>query len=695
MTVRDENIFHPTESLILREPRRHYRAKVSPIHWQLRSLIGVSKRDHVYFPTGKDSQDIRKLNTATREAETIKHLTFSPRCLVAANGWVCCGGEHGEFSAIRLDDGGESQELRLDFDPDERLPLDLDSPAPSDAIFSLLSRTSRRRYDVKSKKFGKERVNCITLWFPPALVDAFAGAYTTPVAILANNDKHVTTVDLESDSSDFLDEISYPDCVNRAVISPDGRLLIAICDDPYLYIHERVEKEVKGSGPFRSADRPEYEWRSFSKIHLKGQKKGDNTNYRGSFAACFSSTGRYLAVGTQYGMICIFDVGLLHEPDEALITYFASSTDSTAGAIREMAFCPGPFDLLAWSEDQGTVGIADVRAGFMTRQILRLGEQPNYEHINLTEKSPIDPYLLNTRPGRSDEPSSLAQTLGISSSERPSPRSDALEQFQTPLTADETQVLEALQEHRRRRERDVRSPAQEYLGTRSPWSRTITRTPLATDNTRSRERSASVSRTVTDLLGNVQAQRERLQEAQQRLRDRELADVERRRSAVQGGRQTDTFSRLLAETEAGRAPSRESLLSRILSNSRAGGGWDNLEALYNLSVEPGGSSEALRADEAEANARRDRANIVSSLISQVNVRNLDDEISVFLGSRRRTGGHGNQHGNGSSEPTRPDDTSGLAWSEDGRILYAGAEDGIYEFHVNITARKLYPSITMR
>jgi len=40
-------------------------------------------------------------------------------------------------------------------------------------------------------------------------------------------------------------------------------------------------------------------------------------------------------------------------------------------------------------------------------------------------------------------------------------------------------------------------------------------------------------------------------------------------------------------------------------------------------------------------------------------------------------------------------TMGLAWSVDGKILYVGADDGIYEYHVNTINRRTFPSITFR
>jgi len=49
----------------------------------------------------------------------------------------------------------------------------------------------------------------------------------------------------------------------------------------------------------------------------------------------------------------------------------------------------------------------------------------------------------------------------------------------------------------------------------------------------------------------------------------------------------------------------------------------------------------------------------------------------------------------SRERADPKDTAGLSWSEDGQVLFVGAEDGIYEFHVDQFGRMLFPSVTFR
>lgn len=208
----------------------------------------------------------------------MKRLSFNPRCLVARNGWVCCGGELGVFSAFRVGERNPPDETdrRHDLQPDDRLPLSLDL---SDAASSLLAEArAEKNLVAPSTGFGKDRVNCIVLWLPPTLVEPCEGAYNQDVAVLAHNDSSVIIVSLRDQEA--LDKITYPDYMNRGVISPDGRLLIAISDDPYLYIHERKEKRSETGTSVRLSDRPVYEWSSCGRIQLKSQSKDDRSDNR-------------------------------------------------------------------------------------------------------------------------------------------------------------------------------------------------------------------------------------------------------------------------------------------------------------------------------------------------------------------------------------------------------------------------------
>ncbi|KAF5002538.1 hypothetical protein FDECE_10602 [Fusarium decemcellulare] len=646
----DEGDIYPTEALVSKQSRKHYRIPVRSQHWQLRSLVSAEKQNIVYFPGGNGSNHVQRLDTTTRECETIKLLTFAPRCLVAEKGWLCCGSENGDFVAMRLDDGndGDNRGSPSDLDSDTRLSLGLDS-SREDSIFSLLSRARRSNKSLiaKSMKIAKERVNCITLWFPPTTLPACDKAYAEPVAVLANNDRTVTLVSLrdfdQKDKTEPLDIITYPDFVNRALISPDGRLLVAILDDPYLYVHQRVKKVAES--PLARSREPEYQWEQTQRILLKSQRKDDRTDSRGSFAACFSHSGAYLAVGTQHGTISIFNAGLLPNPDaDPLITTFQSSRpNSSPGAVRDMAFCPGPYGMLAWTEDRGHVGIADMRSNFIIRQIVNI-EEPVFEHINILDRNTIDPRLLDSRRERRDN------AVGSGANDSLRRRGDMLDTLNTPLTANETLVLEAMQLGRRSRERAAqRAAATEDRptgGTGSFWLDRSSRRPGGNDDSGRPEerRSSSIGRAMGDLLGNYRAG-DRLRGA--RPIPRETSDSQ------ESGRRDQRLMESLGETVA------------MLREQRQRQDSSYLTVL-----------EILQARERGNDRDQDDTSIIVPLVNQV-VTRWEDDHGVF------------------EVPPSPDNTAGLAWSEDGRILFVGAQNGIYELHVDVQSRKFCPSISMR
>ncbi|KAF6815427.1 WD domain-containing protein [Colletotrichum sojae] len=733
MAVKDGVSYYPTSSLISKKPRKHYRIPVRSQHWQLRSLISADKHDTIYFPGGSGSNHIQRLNTATKECETVKFLSFSPRCLVAENGWVCCGGETGEFTAIQLDstlDDGNELDIQLNLDPDARLPLGFESEPPrvEESVFSAIAQARRanlnsrlnKTFMAKSQKLARDRVNCITMWFPPAAGPMHHGAYTEPAAVLANNDKTVVLVglrDFESqDKVQPLDVVTYPDYVNRAIISPDGRLLIAILDDPFLYIHHRVETNTDDNGPFRADDQAEYRWELCGKLLLKSQRRDDGSDSRGSFAACFSNTGAYLAVGTQYGTISIFDVAGLTDPDVAdpLLTSFTSSRPMAgSGAIRDMAFCPGPYDLLAWAEDRGHVGVADSRTGFVQRQILDISVLEGFEQIPVLDRATIDPRLLEGRGERNDTlPSAFSGSLGLGEGRRRR-GSEGLERHHMALSPDETRVLEALQEESRRREQRERIAARmaEQAASLStlqqpaltPWG---SRLPRLTDHdsnpvaatTRARSSSVSrglaeqsdaartgggadlqagsVSRAIGDLLGNIRDSRER---AQERIRNAH-------RLILQSNADRDRMLGLMSAYPPRRSgsirPGDASAGTQRASNDArvSGSGWADLEALYSLSFES--NIQDLRS--ATRDRDRDRSSILP-LLNSAAIIELENR-----NARRRLAENGVHEA-----PSEPDNTAGISWSEDGRILYVGAENGIYEFHVDVQGRKFHPNLTLR
>ncbi|KAI0838908.1 WD40-repeat-containing domain protein [Hypoxylon sp. FL0890] len=698
----EEASLWPTNNLLLQEGRKHYRSSVSPIHWQLRSLLSAEGQHILYFPAGVHNTHIQRLDTSTRECETIKVISFHPRCLIASKGWICCGGENGEVVVIRESGSNDAQADTLSRDFRSRLNS-MEASNMAEAPMYQLQRDmltvveringSNKTWSASSYKVGTERVNCITIWHPPEDTTAPSrGCYDSPVAIVANNDKTITVIGLyEPDIQK--DVLEYPDCVNRGVISPDGSLLVAICDDPYLYIHVRRPYTQHYSGVFCESSK----WVSLPRIRLKGPWNKDTGDCRGSFAACFSPSGKYLAVGTQYGTISIFDAVALKDPDsDPLITYFDSDrAPGECGAVRDMAFSPGPYDLLAWSEHRGRIGVADARTNFKRRQIISLGSQDGFQHYSLNDSSTIDPRLLdprseenerNTDSDRHGEISlSLLERWGRAMSDRPlpNPESSSAARINQPFSADEVAVLEAFQSDRRRRETRDRGEQldqrlAEHRSQRAAERSAAWRSPGWA------ERNATMTRII---------ERERLRDQHRSgtslappERDRERSGItgrERRGSAsiMHTLAQNVDISQLMANRSQGQdnetsndssATSRERAASPWFAG-RFSSGWNDVE---NLAMLYGSDRTGLDSSRTESIRPRRGIPVIADVWAN---------DSLF--TRIRTGTREHQQ--------NPDDTAGLTWSEDGRTLYAAAEDGIYEVHVNIQGRKVFPDIELR
>ncbi|KAG6008386.1 hypothetical protein E4U21_004591 [Claviceps maximensis] len=672
MASNDDGLCFPTKSIVSEKGRHHYRIPVRS---------HAEKRNIVYFPGGNGSHHVQRLNTSTNECETIKILTFAPRCLVAHNGWLCCGSETGEFVAIKLEDANESHRppplLGLHLDAESRHRVGLDGLSRDEPLLALLAHARRTNKSLvaKSMRLANDRVNCVTLWFPPSS-DPHPGTYTEPVAVLANNDKTVLLISLrdfdQHDKVEPLEVVEYPDFVNRAIISPNGRIMIGILDDPYLYVHERTKKENRQEAE-ESSHAGVYRWQQKHKFLLKSQRKDDRSDSRGSFAACFSPSGAYLAVGTQHGTISIFDTALLLDPfAQPLVTTFQSSRpESGPGAIRDMAFCPGPFDILAWTEDRGRVGLADMRSNFMSRQIVDISAEAGFQHIDIFDRNTIDPRLLDNNAERRAN-RSPPRGSGSTRVRRPP---ETLENLNQPLTANETIVLEAIQGDRRRRERPVSRDSEGRSragggGGGGPSDLTWTYLSSLRSHTgdgetppRPRQRSSSTSRALGDILGSYREQRERQQ--QERLRNarqliREGVDGDQ---LMQSPRRPDQrWIDRIGETVAAMRDERERQDSSYLH-----------------------VLEILQARERPPNeAENEDSSFFIPMANQAANRWEESAIRGTLNS---------DHGVFEVPPS-PDNTAGLAWTEDGRTLFVGAQNGIYELRINVHGRKFCPSITM-
>ncbi|KAL5611434.1 uncharacterized protein BROUX77_001590 [Berkeleyomyces rouxiae] len=679
----EDNVYYPTDHIILSAARKRYNIGIHSQHWQLRALTGLASDNILCFPGGSTHKQIHILNIDTREQLPIKKLPFVPRCLTAGQGWVCCGGEHGEFSAAKI---GLAE-------------------IPKDGDFNLPSSMSSFRRDVasittlKSARFVRERVNCVTMWFPINQQSQYAGAitqhpgaYNEPVAVLANNDKSVTLVNLESfglaNDPQPLCSLTYPDYVNRAVISPDGQFLAAVLDDPYLYIHQRTESEDWLTGEDEKA---QYTWDLCAKILLKSQYASDKTDRRGSFALAFSPSGQYLTAGTQHGVVSVFRVDKLGtDSQHALIKTFNSSrAGDSNGAIRDMAFCPGKYGLLAWTEDRGRVGIADVSSNFSKRQIIELSESNSFELYDVMDGTET---TISTMPWT--QQSSL---LGHSFETSDFPFSSAFN----------THANDILR-HSRERDRDRhRAPSPEGLFPGMPFIRY--RTPTSGDtsgdttnatNTRSMLQSAllvSSLRVSHPARTNTSAPTDTAPE-----------------NGVSGPNNSNSTTQAVdagPDNPSAQLPRASSGSSFYAGSWRQAGSQESqgmaevrahIQSLQHMhpneDIGQLFTPEIIR-DMAEERDRRIAADRTTATQRQIG----DSPSDVSTPTTRRGAGtillhreYLTRRNNLRNIPTTGrDNTSGIAWSSKGDTLYVGSEDGIYEMHVNTSYWKTSESIQFR
>lgn len=577
-------------------------------------------------------------------------------------------------------------------DPDERLPLDLDPASRSilrealsnSDILQASSRRSRGPLSAKTAKIGKEIVNCIELWSPSP--SSSEKAYKIPVAVVSNNDHNVFIVDIAE--SEVLEELNLPDCVNRSVMSPDGELLVTICDDPFLYVHERRKKVA-------TRDEVEtklgYEWALRGRVQLTGQRQADRGDMRGSFASSFSASGKYLAVATQYGVISIFETATIAKEDESsLLAVFTSSRpgiEAGHGAVRAIQFSPGPFDLLAWTETTGRVGVADVRNLCRSQQLIELdSHSEGMERVIVSERrgdSVIDPRLRNFRAEPPSTTSTTPDYLG-SDLERRNLRHyltrEMLDRHQAPLTTEELEVLSA---HRiARRLRDAANTP--HTGRETPadtsnlprmghWSDDRSSTSNVAGRTRSVERRISAATLPPALREFINPDRSTTSirsYINDRNNDRERRvhldfEIEPRRSGLlrltagESSTARDSSEPSVAADGDGTPSERLSLIGQSLEatgSDSATGAWPELDALYRtrLPLEPPLDRAARVRIEIEDDDRRDFANRLRQPY-----RPLGD---LALGTRDESASTLRRSRPGAVE------TMGCTWSEDGRTL---------------------------
>ncbi|KAE8380677.1 WD40-repeat-containing domain protein [Aspergillus bertholletiae] len=368
MTTDSALSYHSTESLILPTKRRFFPFKIPNFHQQLRNYISTADPDRIYLVADRF---IYSIHISSQKRETLAVIPFEPKCLAAGHGWIAVGGsENGECAFVKISDRGirvqEDISASQPSDVDSALPIDLSAPLPG----------------VQLHKFGGSIVNSVTIHRLPG--DG-KGLADEDVVILSNNDKSVTIYSLTR--SKVLKVLNHPACMNYAIVSPDSTILAAVGDETRAYFYD-VTRDFDTTVLTESGEKlTGWNWDPLRSIEMDiGTRIDDGC----CFTVAFSQFSRLCAIGSQSGVITVFDVKTLrdttHEPDEksSIICHFNSSRlCCNGGAVRCMAFAPEPWDLLVWLEDKGRAGIADVRQGFLRRQVIKLEmNDPETEEVH-------------------------------------------------------------------------------------------------------------------------------------------------------------------------------------------------------------------------------------------------------------------------------------------------------------------------
>jgi hypothetical protein len=389
--TRAQGLYHrPTDSLIKYSDAKFYPLDIPVPHAQLRNFISTVDRDWLYYACGPN---IYTLHLPSRRTSLLITIPFAPRCLTAGLGWVCLGGEsNGDCAFVCLHEN-EEDALHVD----ARLPIILPD---SNSETSQETRQGPRpvphvldpepefkfQPDLLVQEFGGDIVNSITIH---DLSNPGLSERNEPIALLSNNDKTVKIYSLAQRK--VVAELLHPFPMNYALVSPDSNVLAAVGDGSRAFFYRRKPLKRLNSSTAAASERfPRNEWQLFAIPRLP---IGDRMNDDHSFAVTFSQSGHFCAISSQGGMISIFDMDILNslsdeeESDRAFLCTFKSSRPALWGCVRSMEFSPGPWDLLAWSEDHGRVGVADIRQAFCRRQILQL-DPDHADKLNVEDVTP-------------------------------------------------------------------------------------------------------------------------------------------------------------------------------------------------------------------------------------------------------------------------------------------------------------------
>ncbi|EMD64856.1 hypothetical protein COCSADRAFT_36227 [Bipolaris sorokiniana ND90Pr] len=692
----DDILSRDTDTFVLVQ-KAYYPIKIPIAHYQLRHFISCPEPDLLYYASGAA---VYCLNAATRTQAHVTTLPWEARCTASGYGYVCVGGEeHGNFAAIKV----------MGFPPADPSDVDASLPLEFEHRLSrppLLGAASH----IRLEKIGADIVNSISIHKMPGE----SGGQDEVVAVLTNNDKTVRIYSLTQNLE--LAVLDLPFAMNHASISPDGQMLVAVGDAPIGYFFERTKSqksENKMAEGWIQSTPPEWELLKHVTLHRPANSHAD-----GYFTTAWSPSGRLCAVGSECGYITVFDVELLkivEYGEEAILQLLSSTRPDTRagpGAVRTMHFSPAPWDFLVWSEDQGRVCIADLRAGLKVKQIVTL--DPKEEGLESVELADFDltlspemhelrreaDFIRRYRRALDTEGTASAVTAtneyhfeADSERQRLHRRLGVVESDNDPLglTARERQVLSALRTSHRQREE---SREQEII----PRSINYTASgPLdAVPEPTAREVAEAMAQFMSERTGQNHAPRWFHERTTPRRQASVIVSINEGTINAPVTLTNITDSAITRSPNPVPAQARRMTSELMASTDEA---WRTVEQVLtaeqtraanrNTTSHPSATDSNTTVPELRNELRRirqltqARERLRNARASQT----LADTYEMSLGFRR---------------PNRPTHdprlgvrTAGLAMSQDGRTLYCGTEEGIFELKMNLHVRKGFPAINPR
>lgn len=373
------------------------------------------------------------MHVSTGAYEFLASLTFNAQCLSVKGGWIAVGGNsEGQCAFIQVTQSGyralpasrrsavanaRRKEHGWDgnFSPESITDGLFSTPPgaihigehqnPISGFPAFASYNSRLQPPLSHseeaicepdfiEKFGGSIINGVSVDRLPAKDHAHTGE---TIVLLANNDTSMTIYSITR--KEIINSTVHPTCINLAVLSPDKKTIVVIGDSPFVYFYNiSANTSTANRLRARNALYPFHNWNfeifATAVIDLDPGISGVDACL---FAAAFNQSSNLLAIGAQDGSVTVIDLPAFREryllkncaatpvkiEDQLIHTFKSSRNASQGGAVRYLEFSPAPLDLLVWIEDTDYFGVADVRATFRRRQIVRVNpESRNHQKID-------------------------------------------------------------------------------------------------------------------------------------------------------------------------------------------------------------------------------------------------------------------------------------------------------------------------